>query len=172
MRTTDWNYDFSSLPCWNNRDKLWDAYDEFYEIPDRDLLCCLYSIAERRMLDYRGFLAIFRNKEKPELVLAISDYTFSKTFFVNKEGNLIFLQPCVYIQKLDRAVYPIVVLNIEKKCFSYVLPRNTMGVRKITQDRSAVFTVEISGRHNRKIRSHWLKWHPLDQLPMLYRFIV
>ena len=55
MRTTDWNYDFSSLPCWKEREKLRDIYDEFYEVPQSDLLFCLYSIAERRMLDYRGF---------------------------------------------------------------------------------------------------------------------
>lgn len=101
MRTTDWKFDFSSLPYWNNRETLWDAYDEFYEIASSNLLCCLYSIAEVRMLDYRGFLAILRNKNDPELILNISEYTFTQTFFTDKEEKLIFLQFCLHNQKTD-----------------------------------------------------------------------
>lgn len=172
MRTTDWNYDFSSLPCWKEREKLRDIYDEFYEVPQSDLLFCLYSIAERRMLDYRGFLAILENKKKPELVLDISEYTFSQTFFSNEEGNLIFLQPCVYIRNQNRTAYPILILDVVKKRFSYALWRNTAGVCRITQDSPTVFTVEFSGHRSRKVRSRWLRWHPLDQLPMLHRFVI
>jgi hypothetical protein len=170
MRTTDWNYDFSSLHRWEDREKLWDAYDEFHEIPDSDLLCCLYSIAERRMLDYRGYLAILRNKKEPELLLNISEYTFCQTFFLNERGSLIFLQPCVHIQKLNQTFYPVLILDIVKNRFSCALLRNTVGICKITQNKQTVFDIELSGRRSRKIRSRWLKWHPLEQLPMLPHF--
>ncbi len=171
MRTTDWKFDFSSLPYWNNRETLWDAYDEFYEIASSNLLCCLYSIAEVRMLDYRGFLAILRNKNDPELILNISEYTFTQTFFTDKEEKLIFLQFCLHNQKTDRTVYPILILDIGRNRFSYALSRNTVGVRRITQDKTAVFTVELSGHRSKKIRSRWLRWRPLEQLPILPRFI-
>lgn len=171
MRTTDWNCDFSSLQYWDNREQLCDAYDEYHELPQKDLLCCLYSIAERRMLDYRGFLAIFRNKNHPELFLNISEYSFSQTFFTNKEENLIFLQPCISFKSLHRALYPILVLDIDHNRFSVALAGNTMGVIKINQNKPNVFTVELSGRRSRKIFSRWLSWHPLEQLPMLPQLI-
>ena len=171
MRTTDWNYDFLSLPCWNDREKLWDVYDEYHEVPQSDLLFCLYSIAERRMLDYRGYLAIFRNKTNPELVINISEYTFCQTFFANKAGSLICLQPCVYIRKQNRTIYPILVVDIENNCFACALTRNTSRNCQITQGRAQIFTVDISGQRTRKIRGRWLKWHPLEQLPQLPRYI-
>ena len=64
MKTTDWNYDFHSLPHWDNREKLHYVCDEYYEIPQSDTLCCLYSICEAGMLDYLGFLAILKNKKR------------------------------------------------------------------------------------------------------------
>lgn len=61
MKTTGWKYDFTSLPHWENREKDPLIYDEFFEIPQSDILCCLYSITEVSMLNYQGFLAILRN---------------------------------------------------------------------------------------------------------------
>lgn len=167
MHMTDWNCNFSELPGWDQRETFHDAYDEFHELPRKDLLCCVYSIVERRMLDYRGYLALFQNKSAPELVLNISEYTFCPTFFASEDGNLIFLQPCVYLPKFSKAFYPVLILDIEKKRFSVALPRNTSGIHRITQNKSTVFTVVRSGHGSRKIRSRWCKWYSLNRLPML-----
>lgn len=169
MRTTDWNYDFSSLPGWDDRQKLWDAYDEFYELPD-DRLCCVYSIAERRMLDYRGYLAILGNKKQPELGLNISEYTFLPCCFAS-EDKLIFLQTCVHIRKRNQTVCPVLILNMEKRCFSYALSKNTAGICQINQKRPGVVMVQISGRGSRKIRRRWRRWYPLEQLPAFPRLL-
>lgn len=181
MRTTDWNYDFSSLPFWENREKLPFVYDEYYEIPQTDMLCCLYSIDEVRMLDYRGFLAILKNKEEPELVLNIArevvsgvvkGYNFSVAFFASEDGKLIFLQPCVYNHKQERQAFPILILDITRNLFSYAVPKNAQLVEKISQNSSSVFTVDFyNTKRSKKIRTRWLKWYPLEQLPMLPRLI-
>ena len=47
------------------------VYDEYFEIPQSDTLCCIYSIAEVSMCNYLGFLAILKNKEKPLLQVKI-----------------------------------------------------------------------------------------------------
>ena len=44
MKTTEWNYDFSSLPCWSNRETDPYIYDEYFELTGR-------TISE--MLSYR-----------------------------------------------------------------------------------------------------------------------
>lgn len=171
MRTTDWNYDFSTLPGWDDRETLRDAYDEFYEVPCDDLLCCIYSIVERRMLDNRGYLAILRNKKQPELIVNISEYTFNPMFFASQEEKLIFLQTCVHIRKRNQTVYPLLLLDMEKRRFSYALSKNAAGICQINRDRSGIFTIQISGHGNRKVRSRWRRWYPLEQLPEFPRML-
>ena len=68
----DWNFDFSSLPRWDVRDRIPFVYDRFYPLSECDALCCIYSIAEVRMGCYQGFLAILKNKEKPELYVHLA----------------------------------------------------------------------------------------------------
>lgn len=171
MRTTDWDYDFSTLPGWDDRKTLLDAYDEFYEVPCNDLLCCIYSIVERRMLDYRGYLAILGDQKQPELIANISEYTFNPMFFASEEEKLIFLQACVHIRKRNQTVYPVLLLDMEKRRFSYALSKNAAGIRQIHRDRAGVFTVQISGHGERKVRSRWRRWYPLERLPEFPRML-
>ena len=65
MRTTDWKFDFASLPRWDNRERIGFVYDEFYEIPEKDMLVCIYSVAEVSMLNYQGFSLFRRMAKKP-----------------------------------------------------------------------------------------------------------
>ena len=99
MQTTDWSFDFASLPRWDNREKWFYTYDAFYEVPGKDMLCCIYSVAEVSMLNYEGFLAILRNKEKPELVLNPADICFCVNFSQSADGRFLFLQPSFYFRE-------------------------------------------------------------------------
>ena len=83
MKTTDWEYDFASLPRWDNRERIPYVYDEYYALPQSDTLCCLYSICEASMLNYLGFLAILKNKENPEL--GSRDVPFSRVIYIEKD---------------------------------------------------------------------------------------
>lgn len=177
MRSTDWNYDFSSLPFWNNRENNC-VRDAFYEIPQTDALCCLYSITEVRMSDERGFLAVLRNKKNPELVLNIAPqivdgkvdgYNFHTPFFVSNNGQLIFLQPGMYNQKEGRGARPLLILDITRNRFAYTMASNLQIIKKITQKSDTVFTVScFNAKESEKICTKWMKWQQLEELPKLH----
>ena len=184
MKTTDWTYDFTSLPRWDNREKDPWIYDEFFEIPQSDTLCCLYSIREVSMMNYQGFLAILKNKQNPELVLNIADgFSFCVNFSVNSAGNLNFLQPSFYDQSFNRILRPILILDLQKGRFSYVRTKNYCPAYQIVEKNASVFEVEADERqrcsikplaalHGRKIRTRWLKWYEMDKLCALRQMIL
>ena len=117
--TTDWKFDFSTLPHWEDRYSMPYIYDKFLDIPQSNTLCCIYSIAEVTMCNYVGFLAIIKSKEKPSLFLNIKDFQFCGNMSANSKGNLIFLQPSIYDRKAHRMKRPILIIDIEKNRFAY-----------------------------------------------------
>lgn len=184
MKTTDWNYDFASLPHWDNRERNAWIYDEFFEIPQSDTLCCLYSICEASMGNYVGFLAILRNKQKPELVLNVAkDFCFCVNFSVNSTGNLIFLQPSIYYRSLNRIQRPILILDIEKNCFSYVRTEVYCPCYQIVEKSPSVFEVEgdeqdmrsikqLADLHGTKIEPSQLEWYKMKKLKKLPKMLL
>lgn len=177
MNTTDWQFDFSSLPYWDNRNSL-DCEDAFYALPKTDTLCCIYSIAEVPMGDCKGFLAILRGKNDP-ILLTNPTYkmNFSKNFSASTDESLIFLQPCLYCERHGR-VRPILVIDLKKNRFAYIRTKNTNPCYKIIPLSDHVFTVEayssqrndkrLMSLHGRKIRTKWLRWHDLSKLNNLH----
>lgn len=184
MKTTDWKYDFASLPRWDNREGFPFVYDEFFELPQSNTLCCLYSIAEASMLNYVGFLAILKNKDNPELILNLAEeFVFCVNFSASADGNLIFLQPSIHDRPTNRIVRPVLILDLQNNRFSYLRTRNYCPVYQVIQKKPNVFVIEADERqckaipqlaalHGRKIRTRWLKWHPMEQLPNLPKMIL
>ena len=184
MKTTDWKYDFASLPRWDNRESNPWVYDAFFEIPQSDTLCCLYSIQEVRMGDDRGFLAILRNKENPKLMVNITGgFNFCDNFSASDDGNLIFLQPSLYDERTNRLVRPVLILDIQNNRFSYMKTANYCTLYKVVQKKADVFVVEadehqrkgipqLAALHGKKIRTRWLRWHEMDKLPTLPQMIL
>lgn len=184
MKTTDWKYDFTSLPRWDNRDKFPYVYDEYFEIPQSDTLCCLYSICEASMLNYLGFLAILKSKENPQLILNLSDeFSFCVNFSTSADGNLIFLQPNIHDQLTNRRLRPVLVLDIQKNRFSYISTANYCPDYNVIQKKANVFVIEadelqrknnrqLAALHGRKIRTRWLRWYGMDQLSELPKMIL
>ena len=149
MRTTDWQFDFASLPRWDIREKIPFVYDEFYEVPGKDMLCCIYSVAEVSMLNYQGFLAVLRNKEKPELVLNVTDISFCINFSHSEDGKLLFLKASLYFSEKGWR-QPVLMLDMEKDRFSYI--KNESFPPSPWQ-----------------IRKPWRKWYPVEQLSAVLR---
>lgn len=184
MKTTDWKYDFTSLPRWDNREKFSYVYDEFFEIPQSDTLCCLYAINEVSMLNYLGFLAILKNKEKPELFLNLTDgFTFCVNFSASADGNLIFLQPNIYDRPTNRCLRPVLILDIRNNRFSYLKTANYLPCYKVLQVKTNVYVIEadayqqkgnpqLAALHGKKIRTRWLRWYAMDQLSKLPQMIL
>lgn len=141
--TTDWDFDFSSLPRWDNRKKSILIYDKFYYVEQSDTLFCIYSIVEVRMGDYRGFLAILKNKKHPELILNISDkINFYDNFSVNKNGNIVFLKSPIYNEKTEKVFNFIFIIDIEKRKFSYFKNDNYSSCYKVVELNDFVFEIE------------------------------
>jgi len=179
MRTTDWKFDFSSLPRWDNRNQFSYVYDEFFEIPQSDTLCCIYSICEVGMCNYAGFLVILRNKENPELFLNITErFNFSDNISVNARGNLIFLQPSIYDKNSNTSKSPILIIDVSKKAFSYFATDNYNPCYKIVELNKNVFKIEadayqkesdkgLKALSEKEIHIDRLRWYGLDMLNSL-----
>lgn len=172
---TDWKFDFSSLPHWDNRKTIPYVFDRFYHIPQSDTLCCIYSIAEVGMCRYMGFLAILKNKEKPELILNIADgINFYRNFFVNKKGNIIFLQPFIYNRATKKSSCPIMVLDIAEGKYAYYATDNGNPCYNIVELSEWVFGIEADEVQKRnkelerltkqKIDLRCLEWHGFEKL--------
>lgn len=179
MKTTDWKFDFSSLPRWNDRETIPFVYDEFWDIPQSDTLCCLYSIAEVSMCNCLGFLAILKNKEDPTLFLNIADgFAFCTNMSVNKAGNLIFLQPSIHNKDANVIQRPLLIVDVNKNVFSYVTTENFNPCYRVVELNENVFKVEadahqkkhdkcLAALSRKKIRINRLKWHDLMQIHAL-----
>lgn len=183
MKTTDWKFDFSVLPHWNYRNSDPLIFDEFFEIPQSDTLCCIYSIVEATMCNYVGFLAILKTKENPELFLNIAEgMNFSNNFSVNKKGNLLFLQPDLYNRDTKTRKRPILIIDTSKNIFSYFDTGNFSPSYKVVELNEDVFGIEADERQKKgdkrlralskkKIRLKRLKWHDLTDIHSLPEMI-
>lgn len=178
MRTTDWSFDFASLPRWDNREKVFYTFDEFYEISGKDMLCCLYCVAEVSMMNYEGFLAILRNKQKPELVLNATDISFCVNFSQSEDGRYLFLQPSIYFRETGHIRRPVLILDMEKNRFAFVKTRNYCPDYQVVERKPDVFVIEADERerksipalaslHGKVIRTKWKKWYPMERLGSL-----
>ena len=175
-RTTDWKFDFSSLPHWNNRNTIPFVYDKFYSSPRNDILCCIYSIAEVRMGWYTGFLAILKNKEHPELMLNIAeDMTFCDNFSSNKNDDILFLQPSIYNKENNTVNCPILIIDLTQKKFACYSTDNYNPCYKVIEISDTVFGIEagetqvktderLNALSKRKIDLTCLKWYDLSKL--------
>ena len=166
MKTTTWNYDFLTLPRWDNREKFPFVSEKYYEIPESDALCCIYSISEVRMCDERGFFAILKNKEAPHLTVNIADgVNFRPKVSVSSDGKLLFLF-CPSRQEIG-------IIDLQKDAFAtYTKIADPWdGVEQIDSD-----TFQVVG-HKRKvcklftrqtrIQLSKLQWAPISELSSL-----
>lgn len=181
MDTTDWIYDFGSLPLWDIHEKYWDAHDRFFELPQSDTLCCIYSIFEVTMCNCLGRLAILQNKANPQLVAQCS-YPFRVNFSASQDGNLLFLSLQIYDRATNRSKYPILILDIPNRRFSYITTKCSCPGFKVVQVNHHLFVVEADERerrndkalqalHGKKIRTKCLRWHDLSKLDTLHDMV-
>lgn len=174
--TTDWKFDFPSLPRWDIRDTIPFVYDKFYYLPQSDMLCCIYSIAEVSMGWYVGFLAILKNKESPEPVLNVADgLNFCDNFSANKSGDILFLQPSIYDKASTKIRCPILIIDLAHKKFALFETDNYNPRYKVVEISDTVFGIEadekqrknderLNSLSKRKIDLTCLEWQDLGLL--------
>ncbi len=170
MRTTDWKYNFSSLKHWDNRDRIAYIYDEFFEFPNADILCCIYSIAEVSMCNYCGFLAILKNKSEPNLILEITDYTIpNQKVFCSSSGKHIILRVHCYIGSRNLMKFPFLIIDIEHHLFSFITPEKYCNEYTIKEIDSNVFKISSIERN---ILLNRLKWYSFDRINSLKELVL
>jgi hypothetical protein len=181
MSFTDWQFDFSSLPDWNLRERFRDAHDRFFELPQSDTLVCIYSIYEVTMCNNLGSLAILKNKQDPQLIAHCS-HPFRVNFSSSDDGNLIFLSLQVYDRATNRSKYPILILDIPNRRFSYMIPHCSNSSFKVLQIKPRSFVIDAEPRqlkhdkklqklHGKKIHLSFRRWYDFSRLNDLHDMI-
>lgn len=180
-KTTDWSYDFQSLPKWDLH-KWAYTFDLFLDLPKVDTLFCIYSVVEGSMMNYSGRLAVLQNKHEPKLSILSSDKIYFLPFlFADYEVNLVFM-----IAKLsndDRTKYkePIIIFDASKENFAIFETEGIGGIRKFSKKSNGVYEMQHEGfTINRKasknpliaqIKIDDLKWHPIITLNELNKIV-
>ncbi len=175
MLTTDWKFDFSTLPQWDNRNRIPYVYDEYYEVPNSDTLCCIYSIAEVSMGNYLGFLAILKDKSNPTLLLNVTEkFCFCNNFASSKDGRFLFLQPHVYNKEEESVCRPVLIIDVIANKFAVVATDNLNPRYKIIELDNFNFKAEADESQKgdqrldelcrKKIQIDCLEWHELSEL--------
>ena len=173
-QSSDWSFDFSSLPHWDNRESFPFVYDTYYEIPQSDALCCIYSIAEVTMCNYLGFLAILKNKEEPTLYFNVTDgMNFCDNVSVSEDGRFLFLQPSTYNRKTNTLRRPILILDLKQDAFALFDTSNVNPLYRVVSCGHEVFKVEADETQKndkalrrlsrKRIKTKRLRWHGLDE---------
>ena len=160
MKIATWDCDFSSLPYWEDREHIPFIYDTFCEVPQSDALCCIYSIAEVSMGDYRGFLAIFKQKNAPRLYLNVTTVNFRDQMCANKEGNLLFLRPHIYEPEVKVVKEPVIVIDIQNDLFTYFDMEN----KYLDENMDNEWCEHLLASNERP-------WYPLKDLNLLQQMI-
>ena len=182
MRTTDWKYDFSSLPDWSRYRNGW-TFDEFYHAPQNDLLCCIYCINEVSPCNCVGLLAILKNQNDPRLVLNVTNFFFTLNFSASNDGKLLFLQPELYDRNANKPKCPVLLLDVERNAFAYVETENVNPCYTVVEKGDGVFRVEADASQRSdwdkrlaalcrtEIRPNDLHWHNMKKLPSLPKLL-
>ena len=168
----EWNFNFESLPYWDNRNTHWNARDMLYENEQMDMAFVVYSIIETRMCFYEGFLAVLKNKQKPELLLNVTTGTFTERKVVfSSDGKFAFMQSALW----DKG-WPVFVFDLSTQqfaCFKTVTTNLSFSVEEI--DNSFIITADkwqmehdsnsgLRALDGTEIETNKLKWFPFEEI--------
>lgn len=180
-KTTDWSYDFQSLPKWDLHTWAY-TFDLFVELPKADTLFCIYSVVEGSMMNYSGRLAILQNKQKPKLSILSSDgIYFQPIILADYEENLVFM--IAKLSSEDRTKYkePIIFFDASNETFAFFETEGIGGIRKFFKKSNGIYEMQHEGfTINRRvsknplieqIKTDDLKWHPLSMLNELNKIV-
>ena len=158
-RTTDWEFDFASLPYWKAREHIPFVFDIFLPCPKKDLLFCVHTVAEVSMLNYKGFFAILENKESPRVVFASQKRIVGPNLYVSGEEEYL----CIESFSPEKGAV-MLLYSVSRKAFAVLerdsgnpagafFSRNEQTVTLVTEDGASL---QFSAEN--------LTWLPLEQL--------
>lgn len=167
MNISGWNYDFETLPHFENRKDGEYTEDMLYESPDGSFCVVNYSVKEVRSGDFRGFLAILKNKETPEKVLNITNINFIKEapFFASSKPLTAVLAH-IYADDIKQYLAITVIIDLQKERFALapIYPSENRTLYPLSESRGKVFLMHRDGSKRDVTK---LTQYPLSKLPML-----
>lgn len=174
-----WHWDFGTLsdwyhPCCTPRSSEKGSYI-LVESPESDTACLIYAIYEVRYFDTCS-LALFRNKERPELLFNKSaSYLPEREPKYSEDGTYLFLK----IQYPEQTIV-LLILDMEREQFSLFSTRSWYGYAYEVQEETAARFVlrvgqtwmqiggaEIKALPPLTVEISQLKWRPFAQLEEL-----
>ena len=158
-RTTDWKYDFFTLPQWKNRSEIPYVYDAFLSFEKADLLFCVTSVVEVSMMNYRGFLSILENKASPRVVFTSRQGRFGPNLYGSAgEEYLCFEAFCAGRGSV------MLLYSVSRKAFAVLeRPSGSLAGARFSEDEETVTLVEGDGS-SLPICIGSLAWLPLERL--------
>ena len=174
MVIEEWEYEFSKLPRWDNRDKIPWVYDKLYENPNRNNAVLIYSIAEVGIGKYFGFLAVFSNKAQPHLTLNTTAFTVIPQMpMFSANGDICFLLACLYEKRKNLLACPLLILNFELEAFNCF--KVTDGFNYSVDEKNKAEFVLVQQYHNDRLKSFdgqiiridQCNWKPFSELHTL-----
>ena len=120
MDIKGWEIDCENLPHWKqsstaSHGSAGETPMFLLESPHADLACLFYATIEVRMTTYIGALALYQNKQTPELLLGIRYVYFDPYAYFSPDGKYVFLKASYRYGKRF-----VLVLNLEKKTYAIV----------------------------------------------------
>lgn len=117
-----WDIEFANLNYPDKLDLFKNSFADIIESKDDKYGCLFYLVGEYRMLCYTGLVAIYKNKNAPELIFNSGhwfDYQFSQTVYYC--GDYIVLRKNeMYFEQSKKTFSPFIVIKPETKEFTII----------------------------------------------------
>ena len=182
MKLDNWEYDFGSLPHWDDRNSYPHMYyDLLYENPRLDMAFVVYSIIEYRMGAYVGFLAILKNRKSPELVLQTREGVFGNSEIVfSMDGKLAFAKSSLWDDGWPLFIFDLLSRNFA--CFRTTSDNNGFTVRETARNEFTIIADKWQLKNNSsgllekldgtRIEIDALKWMPFGDIDSFCAYLI
>lgn len=172
MNVQGWEFDPALLPHWDNRSVFPHCEDHLFESPDGEAAVLIYSVLEVRMMDCRGFCAVYRHKDEPALCLAIRFVNFWPFAHFSQDGNLVFLKASYrggvrFLLALDTKREAYAVVPFSPPNISYTVVEEGGGIFTLVfpeeQLRGDPRLAELNATRVDVSRLKWRSWAALSE---------
>jgi hypothetical protein len=164
MNISSWEYDFPSLPHWDEHEKSPDVTDALFESPDGSFCILNYSILESEAANNLGYAAVLKNKQSPELVFCAENLKFSDVNpFFAQASHTVALLAVVTEKSMNKDFDITLIIDLDKKRFAFA-PFYASDERRLypmTEEKGRLFLLIPDGTKRNVTK---LKHYPLAKL--------
>ena len=170
MNIDGWEYDYTTLPYWENRATSKSCNDYLFESPNNEHSCLIYGVIKTEMENNIGFCSIFSQKDSPRLMLNLKYMNIASPAYFSKDGNFLFLkalyrQVVCFVLAIDlrREMYSII--HFTPNDFSYSINENDAGFLEFQFDDPSEYSADFQKIYRSELplsKMKWKKWTDLE----------